>query len=173
MRRNTAVCIFWCLAVLVLISCRKRTYDQVLEYANTEAELKKEMINRIVRSFDIETTEVFVLPQIRAGHSEVSKDIRKESYQGAGFSPEGPPGSEGQVPPAYQDLTNLAGDYSSSKITVNYAVDTKKSIHYDYLTFLIVIDAKYADKRESLEENLQNFILNQYRGDVLTVVVKE
>ncbi len=48
-----------------------------------------------------------------------------ENFQGTGFNPEGPPGQEGQTPPAYQDLDNLVGAYSKSSAIVNEEINTR------------------------------------------------
>jgi len=47
----------------------------------------------------------------------------EERFKGTGYNPEGPPGQEGQTPPAYKDLSNLVGDYSKSSLTRNNEVN--------------------------------------------------
>jgi flagellar M-ring protein FliF len=49
----------------------------------------------------------------------------EEHFQGTGFNPEGPPGQEGQTPPAYKDLSNLVGKYDKSSQTVNNEINKK------------------------------------------------
>ncbi|MBN2627314.1 MAG: flagellar M-ring protein FliF [Spirochaetales bacterium] len=56
-----------------------------------------------------------------------SQQTTKESFQGTGFNPEGPPGQEGQTPPQYQDLTNLVGNYSKDDQITNYVYNTQTS----------------------------------------------
>ena len=58
---------------------------------------------------------------------EISKQTKNETFQGTGFNPQGPPGQEGQTPPAYKDLSNLVGKYSNNTSTVNYDVNTRKT----------------------------------------------
>ncbi|MCF6335409.1 MAG: flagellar M-ring protein FliF [Spirochaetales bacterium] len=48
-----------------------------------------------------------------------------ENFQGTGFNPEGPPGQEGQTPPAYQDLNNLVGSYSKTSAIINEEINTR------------------------------------------------
>jgi len=55
----------------------------------------------------------------------LSKEIREEHFEGTGFNPEGPPGQEGQTPPAYKDLSNLVGKYSQSSLIQNEVVNKK------------------------------------------------
>jgi flagellar M-ring protein FliF len=50
-----------------------------------------------------------------------------ENFQGTGFNPEGPAGTEGQTPPAYKDLSGLVGNYSKTSETTNNVVNTKKT----------------------------------------------
>jgi flagellar M-ring protein FliF len=49
----------------------------------------------------------------------------EEHFQGTGFNPEGPPGQEGQTPPAYKDLSNLVGKYDKTQATVNNEINKK------------------------------------------------
>jgi len=54
-----------------------------------------------------------------------SKEIINEEFKGTGFNPEGPPGQEGQTPPAYKDLDNLVGEYKNNSQIVNEEVNTR------------------------------------------------
>jgi flagellar M-ring protein FliF len=55
----------------------------------------------------------------------LSKSTLDESFEGTGFNPEGPPGQEGQTPPAYKDLEGLVGKYSRNSVTQNEVVNTR------------------------------------------------
>ncbi len=48
-----------------------------------------------------------------------SSEVTSESFQGTGFTPEGPPGQEGQTPPAYKDLSSLVGKYEKNSTITN------------------------------------------------------
>jgi flagellar M-ring protein FliF len=54
-----------------------------------------------------------------------SSQVQNESFEGTGFNPEGPPGQEGQTPPAYQDLSSLVGKYVKENDISNYVVNTR------------------------------------------------
>ncbi len=56
--------------------------------------------------------------------SESTKDV---TFQGSGFNPEGPPGQEGQTPPAHKDLEGLVGSYTDKSNTTNYVVNSENS----------------------------------------------
>ena len=56
----------------------------------------------------------------------LSKEVSEEKFEGTGFNPEGPPGQEGQTPPAYKDLENMVGRYSKSSVIQNEVVNTRK-----------------------------------------------
>ncbi|HEQ72276.1 MAG TPA: flagellar M-ring protein FliF [Spirochaetia bacterium] len=58
------------------------------------------------------------------------KLIEAEDFEGTGFTPEGPPGVEGQVPPAYKDLSNLVGKYKRNLENLENAINTRK-IHQE------------------------------------------
>ncbi len=57
----------------------------------------------------------------------LSREAVEERFEGTGFNPEGPPGQEGQTPPAYKDLSNLVGKYQKSSIIQNEAVNKKST----------------------------------------------
>jgi flagellar M-ring protein FliF len=55
----------------------------------------------------------------------ISEQQSQTSFEGTGFTPQGPPGQEGQTPPAYKDLVNTNGKYQSDSVTRNYAVNQR------------------------------------------------
>ncbi|MDA3956584.1 flagellar basal-body MS-ring/collar protein FliF [Oceanispirochaeta sp.] len=55
----------------------------------------------------------------------ISENTSNELFEGTGFNPEGPPGQEGQTPPAYKDLNNLVGKYQTNSATNNEVVNTR------------------------------------------------
>ena len=64
--------------------------------------------------------ETEVIPSIT-----ISKNVVDERFRGTGFNPEGPPGQEGQTPPAYKDLEGMVGEYSRSNVIQNEVVNRK------------------------------------------------
>ena len=86
----------------------------------------------------VETDEFFPItlkadnPGTPFDETEVIKNVPRseqlvdESYKGTGFNPEGPPGQEGQTPPAYKDLEGLVGEYKNNSNTINYEVNERK-----------------------------------------------
>lgn len=67
-------------------------------------------------------SELEVVPSITRSRESV-----KENFEGTGFNPEGPPGQEGQTPPAYRDLTNLVGVWDADRNTENFEVNVKNT----------------------------------------------
>lgn len=55
-----------------------------------------------------------------------STEMINENYEGTGFNPEGPPGVEGQTPPAYQDLDGLVGRWNNSEQRINNEVNSRR-----------------------------------------------
>ncbi|MBN1524450.1 MAG: flagellar M-ring protein FliF [Spirochaetales bacterium] len=53
------------------------------------------------------------------------KLIEMQEFEGTGFTPQGPPGSEGQTPPAYKDLSNLVGRYKKNLENIVNVVNKK------------------------------------------------
>jgi flagellar M-ring protein FliF len=58
----------------------------------------------------------------------LSKEVKEEHFEGTGFNPEGPPGQEGQTPPAYKDLSNLVGKYDQSSMIQNEVVNKRSTV---------------------------------------------
>jgi flagellar M-ring protein FliF len=52
-----------------------------------------------------------------------SQQTFSEEWEGTGFNPEGPPGAEGQTPPAYQDVDGIVGRYNRDEVTTNNVVN--------------------------------------------------
>ena len=86
-----------------------------------------------------------------------SIEMINENYEGTGFNPEGPPGQEGQTPPAYQDLEGLVGRYSNNEERVNNEVNSRhileeKSPEITRVTASVALDGvwrwQYNDKGE-------------------------
>jgi flagellar M-ring protein FliF len=74
-----------------------------------------------------------------------SIEMINENYEGSGFNPEGPPGQEGQTPPAYQDLEGLVGRYSNNEERINNEVNTRhiveeKSPEINRVTASVALD---------------------------------
>lgn len=57
-----------------------------------------------------------------------STETIAEDYQGTGFTPEGPPGVEGQTPPSYTDLDGLVGRWSNSEETINNEINSRRIV---------------------------------------------
>ncbi len=57
-----------------------------------------------------------------------SVETVREDYEGTGFNPQGPPGQEGQTPPAYRDLEGLVGRWSSSEDRSNFEINTRSMV---------------------------------------------
>ncbi|MBN2051248.1 MAG: flagellar M-ring protein FliF [Spirochaetales bacterium] len=65
--------------------------------------------------------ETKVIPNVPRSEQQID-----EKFEGTGFNPEGPPGQEGQTPPAYKDLEGLVGHYTNESRTTNYEVNERK-----------------------------------------------
>ena len=81
-----------------------------------------------------------LLEKIIAG--ETTSDT---SFTGTGFNPEGPPGVEGQTPPAHRDMSNLYGTMNQTTEVRNYewnnrSIQEERSPSIDRLTVSVNID---------------------------------
>ena len=77
-------------------------------------------------------------------------------WEGTGFNPEGPAGVEGQVPPAYKDMSNLYGKVNQETLTINEEINQRvtqeeRSPEINRVTVSVNIDGtwklKYDEKR--------------------------
>lgn len=57
----------------------------------------------------------------------LSVESTEEEFRGTGFNPEGPPGQEGQTPPAYQDLQDTVGEWSNTTRSQNNELNTRET----------------------------------------------
>ncbi|MFW5684252.1 MAG: flagellar basal-body MS-ring/collar protein FliF, partial [Spirochaetota bacterium] len=57
----------------------------------------------------------------------LSIESTEEEFRGTGFNPEGPPGQEGQTPPAYQDLQDTVGQWSNTVRRQNNEISTRET----------------------------------------------
>jgi flagellar M-ring protein FliF len=57
----------------------------------------------------------------------LSIESTEEEFRGTGINPEGPPGQEGQTPPAYQDLQDTVGEWSNTVRRQNNEISTRET----------------------------------------------
>ena len=101
----------------------------------------------------------------------LSKEVTEEHFEGTGFNPEGPPGQEGQTPPAYKDLSNLVGKYDQSTLIQNEVINKKSTFEekspwrIDRITTGVAIDGVWRrvyNENGQLEVNPDGSIKREY-----------
>ncbi|MBR7064132.1 MAG: flagellar M-ring protein FliF, partial [Treponema sp.] len=80
---------------------------------------------------------------ITISHQTVTRE-----WQGTGFNPEGPSGTEGQTPPVYSDMSNVIGHSTETGVTENRVANTtqseeEKSPNIDRVTVSVNIDGNW------------------------------
>ncbi|PIE04662.1 MAG: flagellar M-ring protein FliF [Spirochaetales bacterium] len=96
-------------------------FDIDLEFVKKAIQTKEHFpVTMVEDNPDTPYSEREVIPSIVR-----SRENSRENFEGTGFNPEGPPGQEGQTPPAYQDLTNLVGHYESNKNIENFEINER------------------------------------------------
>jgi flagellar M-ring protein FliF len=106
--------------------------------------------------YDESAEEGAKVPSIRE-----STQIIDENFRGTGLHPYGPPGQEGQTPPAYKDLENMVGEYRNSRVIENNVIN-KTNTHEERtpwevkrVTVSVAIDGlwkwKYNEKGEVVQ----------------------
>jgi flagellar M-ring protein FliF len=73
------------------------------------------------------------------------------TYQGTGFTPEGPAGTEGQTAPAYKDMQNMNGRAQQSTTVTNQEIGEKKTVEtvspqIDRVTVSVNVDGRWERK---------------------------
>jgi len=114
----------------ILSSLRNIYSPKRVEILNIEIDL--EFINKQIQS-EVHTPIVMREDDPNTPYSELevvpsileSSQTENELFEGTGFNPEGPPGQEGQTPPAYKDLSSLVGKYQKDNEINNYVVNTQ------------------------------------------------
>jgi flagellar M-ring protein FliF len=91
---------------------------------------------------------------------ERTKAAETESFKGTGFNPEGPAGTEGQVPPAFKDLSSLQGTYDRSVEEVENAINSRTIKMQDRpwtikrLTLGVAVDGRWKKLRDEVTGEL-------------------
>ncbi len=93
---------------------------------------------------------------------EISRQINKTEFQGSGFTPEGPAGSEGQTPPQYQELDTMAGTYNQSSEIVNKVVNTVNTTQ---------VKSQWKKERTSVAVNIDGKWVKKYDEDGIIKIV--
>ncbi|MCL2208665.1 MAG: flagellar M-ring protein FliF [Treponema sp.] len=78
----------------------------------------------------------------------VSETVSETTWTGTGYNPEGPPGVEGQTPPAFRDMSNLYGKMEQTTRTHNEEINRRqiqeeKSPVIDRITVSVNIDGRW------------------------------
>ncbi|HET6487879.1 MAG TPA: flagellar basal-body MS-ring/collar protein FliF [Spirochaetia bacterium] len=114
-----------------------------------------------VNSTAEEYSPIAVVPATQFAPAQYAPSIARstqnieEHFQGSGFNPEGPAGTEGQTPPAYKDLSNLVGKYDKTSSTTNNEINKKVTTEerqpyvIDRLAIGVAIDGTWQEKYDS------------------------
>jgi flagellar M-ring protein FliF len=81
----------------------------------------------------------------------VSETISDTTWEGTGYNPEGPAGTEGNTPPAFKDMSNLFGRMSQRTVTHNEEINRRntqeeRSPQIDRVTLSVNIDGRWKRK---------------------------
>ena len=100
----------------------------------------------------------------------ISQQTVTREWQGTGFNPQGPAGTEGQNPPVYSYMSNVIGKQTETGVTQNNALNTdqihrEESPRYNKVTVSVNIDGiwtKKYDKNHNPVFNDQGGIVRDY-----------
>ncbi len=127
---------------------------------------------------------------------KVSSKETKEDFKGRGFTPDGPAGTEPNIPPGYKDVDYQKAEYSKNENINNYEFNKKvKEVkkqpwRVEKITLSVVIDGTWTRKEREdgtgydrtytpvseedlrlIRQNLQSAVgFNRARGDQISVI---
>ena len=83
----------------------------------------------------------------------ISQQTVTKEWQGTGYNPEGPAGTEGQTPPVYSDMSNVIGKSTETGVTQNNVVNTTKtqeevSPQIDRVTVAVNVDGIWSTPKD-------------------------
>ena len=81
----------------------------------------------------------------------ISQQTVTKEWQGTGYNPEGPAGTEGQTPPVYSDMSNVIGKSTETGVTQNNVINTKTTQeetepNIDRVTVSVNVDGTWETK---------------------------
>ena len=83
----------------------------------------------------------------------ISQQTVTKEWQGTGYNPEGPAGTEGQTPPVYSDMSNVIGKSTETGVTQNNVINTKQisevsSPKIDRISVSVNLDGKWRQVKD-------------------------
>ncbi len=84
----------------------------------------------------------------------ISQQTVTKEWQGTGYNPEGPAGTEGQTPPVYSDMSNVIGKSTETGVTQNNVINTKQtseisSPKIDKISVSVNLDGKWRKVKDN------------------------
>ncbi|MBQ9494679.1 MAG: flagellar M-ring protein FliF [Treponema sp.] len=98
----------------------------------------------------------------------ISSQTVTREWQGTGFNPEGPAGTEGQTPPVYSDMSNVIGRSTETGVTENRVVNTTQtqeetSPQIDRVTVAVNVDGIWQKQRNP---QTREMIIDEETGSI-------
>lgn len=142
------------------------------EVSNLEEQAQKARtdITNLLQKLDYKDFEIHTYAHRAKTRTITSKNDDTELFHGTGFPPDGPAGSEPNIPPGYKDRDYLRAYYKKRTIKFNYDPKSSDTEPLEYISAIIIV--KKIDDRAAkiLEEALEATILNPHRGDMLRII---
>ena len=104
---------------------RVRDLNVKFEMDLSEIDVTKEVYDAII--LNPRTPGLAYDDSQRVSSIPVSENVTRTTYRGTGVNPEGPPGAEGQTPPAFRDMQNMFGEVEQETRTTNNALNRTES----------------------------------------------
>jgi hypothetical protein len=167
---NKASSFFIIIIMLIFFGC---TSTQTFNYIERERLNIYENAEKILLSLGYENPIIFVYFHSNIEGSVLSKETYRTTYEGTGFNPEVPVGSELNDMPGYDDISTMHGRVEQRVLKANYDSRIKTEIIYSYVSVLIIIDEISVKKREELIKIFRMYLLNNDRNDEICIVSRK
>jgi hypothetical protein len=170
MKQWTKTVIFFIGIILIFSNCKNegRLFDNF--YENEKVNLIN-TANEILLKLGLENFEVVVYAHRSINNRVIGKNISDTNWNGSGINPEGPYNNNNDVI-AFRDMSNLYGYMRQRTATVNYELNAKREISYDYFSIMIIAENVNQRQKAELMKIFDSYILNIERGDTIFIVSK-
>ena len=158
-------------SIFLLVNCTNEDKKFDNFYENEQINLINSA-NDFLSKLGLKNYEVIVYTHRSINNRVISKSMSDTNWHGTGMNPE--PSSMDQIAPAYRDLSsNLYGWMRQRTLTANYELKSKREISYDNFSIIIIVENINQRQNAELLRILDSYLLNNERGDTITIISKE
>ena len=165
---NKLINIFSICGILFLFGCQSNS-DRIIEFYEQERVKINFEVNEILKSLGFENFNVFVYNHVDMVGTILSQERIYTRYSGIGFNPEGPPGHEPSVMPAYSDIATMHGEVLQNIVRTNWDWDGKVENMHTHMAILIILGEITAEQRVELLKIFESYLVSHVQNTVIYI----